>query len=96
MQEGESLLHYTILHKLGQGGMGEVFLAQDTKLDRQVALKTLPPAFAADPQRLARFQTEAQAAAQLNHPNIATIYTVEEVDGTHPYQLLCPCSLRRI
>jgi len=63
----------------------KVYLAHDSKLDRdrQIALKTLPSAFAADPQRLARFQTEAKAAARLNHPNIATLYDLEEVDGTH-------------
>ena len=61
MQEGESLLHYTILKKLGQGGMGEVYLAHDSKLDRQVALKTLPGAFADDPKRLSRFKTEEEA-----------------------------------
>jgi len=83
MQPDQTLSHYTITKLLGQGGMGEVYLAHDAKLDRDIALKTLPSAFAADPQRLARFQTEAKAAARLNHPNIATLYDLEEVEGTH-------------
>ncbi|MBI4551360.1 MAG: serine/threonine protein kinase, partial [Candidatus Latescibacteria bacterium] len=77
---GTTLLHYRILRKLGQGGMGEVYLAEDTRLERQVALKVLPAAVRRDPERIARFKTEAKAAAQLNHPHIATIYAVEEVE----------------
>ncbi len=78
---GTTLLHYRIVGKLGQGGMGEVYAAEDTKLQRQVALKLLPPDVAADPERLQRFQREARAIAALNHPNVVTIYSVEETDG---------------
>ena len=63
---------------LGAGGMGEVYRAKDTKLKREVALKVLPDAFANDPQRMARFQREAEVLASLNHPNIAQIYGVED------------------
>jgi Tol biopolymer transport system component/predicted Ser/Thr protein kinase len=79
----QSLGHYQILSPLGSGGMGEVYLAKDSRLGREVALKTLPPVFASDANRLQRFQTEAKAAATLNHPNIATIYSVEEINGRH-------------
>src|SRR5262245_55841792 len=75
---GTRLGAYEILTKLGEGGMGEVYRARDTKLNRDVALKILPDAFAADPERLTRFQREAQVLASLNHPNIAHIYGVEE------------------
>jgi serine/threonine protein kinase len=80
---GHQLLHYRIVEKLGEGGMGEVWLAEDTKLNRRVALKVLPQGVAADPDRRARFEREAQAVAALSHPNIVTIYSVEEVEGTH-------------
>ena len=79
---GARLGHYTVTAKLGEGGMGEVWEATDTKLNRQVALKILPEAFAADPDRLARFQREAQVLASLNHPNIAQIHGIEEADDT--------------
>jgi len=69
---------YEILSVLGAGGMGEVYRARDTKLRREVALKVLPEAFAADPERRARFTREAQMLATLNHPHIAAIYGVEE------------------
>ncbi len=75
---GERLGPYEILAPLGAGGMGEVYRARDTKLKREVALKVLPDSFAADPERMARFQREAQVLASLNHPNIAAIYGVEE------------------
>src|SRR6516164_11410593 len=73
-----SIAHYRITSKLGEGGMGEVWRATDTKLNRDVALKVLPECFAADPDRLARFTREAQVLASLNHPNIAAIYGVED------------------
>ncbi|HYL35145.1 MAG TPA: protein kinase [Bryobacteraceae bacterium] len=75
---GQTIAHYRITAKLGEGGMGEVYRAVDTKLDREVALKILPAAFAADADRMARFEREAKVLASLNHPNIAQIYGVEE------------------
>ncbi len=79
---GSRLAHYDVTALIGEGGMGQVYQARDTKLNRQVALKILPEAFAADPDRLARFQREAQVLASLNHPNIAAIYGLEEADDT--------------
>ncbi|HKA02363.1 MAG TPA: protein kinase, partial [Candidatus Solibacter sp.] len=73
-----TIAHYRITTKLGEGGMGAVFRATDTKLNRDVAIKILPDAFANDSDRLARFTREAQVLASLNHPNIAAIYGVEE------------------
>src|SRR5689334_3012388 len=75
---GQTLAHYRITAKLGEGGMGEVYRATDSKLGREVAIKVLPAAFANDPDRMARFTREAQVLASLNHPNIAAIYGVEE------------------
>src|ERR1700694_5753786 len=75
---GERLGPYEILAPIGAGGMGEVYRARDTKLKRDVALKVLPEAFARDPERMARFQREAEVLASLNHSNIAQIYGVEE------------------
>src|SRR5690349_11545655 len=72
---------YEILSPLGAGGMGEVYRARDTKLQRDVALKILPEALARDAQRMARFEREAQVLASLNHPNIAAIYGLEESNG---------------
>ncbi|HEV2351484.1 MAG TPA: protein kinase [Terriglobia bacterium] len=83
VKTGVRISHYLILQKLGSGGMGEVYRARDTKLERDIALKILPQQFAADPERLARFQREARAVAALNHPNIVTIHSVEEADGVH-------------
>ena len=79
---GTRLGHYDVTALLGEGGMGQVWQATDTQLGRQVALKILPDAFAADPDRLARFKREAQILASLNHPNIAAIYGIEESEGT--------------
>jgi len=78
---GESFAHYRITGKLGAGGMGEVFRAEDTKLKREVAIKVLPEAFARDEERMKRFEREAQVLASLNHPNIASIYGIEDVEG---------------
>jgi eukaryotic-like serine/threonine-protein kinase len=78
LSSGTRLGPYEIVGSIGAGGMGEVFRARDTKLNRDVAIKVLPAAFAADPERLARFTREAQTLASLNHPNIAAIYGIED------------------
>ncbi|MGH9662170.1 MAG: serine/threonine-protein kinase, partial [Bryobacteraceae bacterium] len=78
---GRTFAHYEITEKLGAGGMGEVYRARDTRLDRDVALKVLPDRFALDAERMARFHREAQVLASLNHPNIAAIYGLEESGG---------------
>ena len=75
--------HYKILLKIGSGGMGDVYLAEDTTLDRQVALKVLPPELAENTERRARFAREAKAVAALNHPHIVTVHSVEEAGGVH-------------
>jgi len=80
---GKTLNHYKVISHLGRGGMGEVYVAEDTKLGRRVALKMLPAAVTEDRERRARFEREARAVAALNHPHIVTIYGVEESDGTH-------------
>ncbi len=74
LEPGTTLGPYEVLSAIGAGGMGEVYKARDTKLDRDVALKILPDAFVNDPERLARFQREAKVLASLNHPNIAAIH----------------------
>src|SRR5579862_6837494 len=91
LSAGTHLGPYEILAPLGAGGMGEVYRARDTKLKRDVALKVLPEAFAHDPERMARFQREAEVLASLNHPHIASIYGVEDhalvmelVEGNSP------------
>jgi serine/threonine-protein kinase len=83
----ESIGPYKIERELGRGGMGEVYLARDTRLDRQVAVKALPAHLAQDPDRLARFQREAKVLASLNHPGIGAIHGLEEVNG-HQYLIL--------
>jgi len=80
---GETIFHYRIIKKVGAGGMGEVYLAEDTRLHRKVALKILPSELAANKDRMRRFEQEATAAAALNHPYIAHIYEIGEHDGTH-------------
>src|SRR3984885_246266 len=81
LADGARLEHYEIVEPLGAGGMGEVYRAVDTKLRREIAVKILPQRFASDPSRLTRFEREAHLLASLNHPNIAAIYGLEQVDG---------------
>ncbi|MEP6789549.1 MAG: serine/threonine-protein kinase, partial [Acidobacteriota bacterium] len=81
LEPGTKLSHYRIVSKIGAGGMGEVYLAEDTRLDRKVAIKFLAEKFSQDHDKLARFKQEAKAASALNHPNILTVYEIGEVDG---------------
>ena len=83
IQPGQKLLHYELAEKIGEGGMGVVWRARDTKLDRDVAIKILPDAFSQDSDRLARFEREAKLLASLNHANIATIHGLEHDSGLH-------------
>jgi Tol biopolymer transport system component/predicted Ser/Thr protein kinase len=78
---GQTILHYRVVEKIGAGGMGEVYLADDLSLDRRVALKFLPDVFTGDSERMARFEREARLLASLNHPNIAAIYGLEQAEG---------------
>ena len=82
---GETILHYKILEKLGEGGMGIVYLAEDLKLERKVAIKFLPHHVSANAEDRERFKIEAKAAASLNHSNIATIHAIEEFWGRNIY-----------
>ena len=81
--KGTKLGRYEIRSKIGEGGMGEVYLAQDTELDRTAAIKILPEALASDQQRLQRFVQEAKAASALNHPNIITIHEIDQTESVH-------------
>ncbi len=82
LEPGQDLLHYRLVETLGAGGMGVVYRAHDSKLRRDVAIKVLPDNFAADPERLTRFEREAHVLASLNHAGIASIYGLEEASGT--------------
>ena len=92
----ERIVSYDVTALIGEGGMGQVYQATDTKLNRQVALKILPEAFATDPDWLARFQREAQVLASLNHPNIAAIHGLEDSEGTKALVLEGPTLADRI
>jgi TolB-like protein/Flp pilus assembly protein TadD/predicted Ser/Thr protein kinase len=83
LEPGSQIGQYEILSLLGSGGMGEVYLVRDTRLDRKAAMKILPPELAADQDRMRRFMSEAKAASALSHPNVATIYEIGEADGIH-------------
>src|ERR1041385_8743420 len=88
---GTKLAHYEVTTHLGSGGMGDVYQATDTKLGRSVAIKFLPEAFSHDTERVARLQREARVLASLNHPNIAAIHGLEEIDTRHfPVMELVP------
>src|SRR5207245_5651434 len=81
LQPGQTLTHYRIISQIGQGGMGEVYKAEDLKLGRQVAIKLLPPGASPDDRARQRFLREARSASALNHPNIVTIHSIDEADG---------------
>jgi serine/threonine-protein kinase len=82
LEPGQQLLHYRLVKKIGEGGMGEVYQATDTKLNRDVALKILPEQFSAGAERMARFQREAEVLASLDHPNIGAIHGIEDIGET--------------
>jgi serine/threonine protein kinase len=98
LDQGTRLGHYEVISLLGKGGMGEVYLAQDVRLGRRVALKVLPAAVADDQDSLARFIREARAASALNHPNIITIHDIGDAAGTHyiAYEFVDGSTLRDI
>ncbi len=81
LESGQTLSHYRLVEKIGEGGMGVVWSADDTKLRRRIALKFLPESLARDPERIARFEREARFLASLSHANIASIHGLEEEDG---------------
>ena len=81
MLVGRTISHYEIVEELGSGAMGVVYAAFDTRLEREIAIKILPEDVSSDPERIARFDREAKAVAALNHPNIVTVHSVEEVPG---------------
>jgi len=85
---GKTISHYKVLEKIGQGGMGEVYRAEDTNLSRDVAIKVLPEQFIQDPQQLARFEREARLLTSLNHPNIAAIHSFEHSDDINWFEEL--------
>ncbi len=90
LKPGSRLLHYELVEQIGEGGMGVVWKAEDTKLHREVAIKVLPADVASSPERLERFEREAIAVAALNHPNIVTIFGIEESAGHRFIAMLSP------
>src|SRR5881394_1869175 len=85
LEPGQRIKHYEVIEKIGEGGMGEVYLARDTNLGRRVALKLLPPYVNSDPERLRRFKHEARLASTLSHPNVCVIHEIGETDNGQPF-----------